>query len=101
MPDNPLKTMMKLDPKLTDHLKATEEFVYADGALSRKFKLLIGMAFDASHGAVGGVHGLARRAMEAGATKDEIIEALRVAYLFGGIGSVYIGSEGLKGLFPE
>jgi len=32
-------------------------FVFADGALPKKFKLLIGMAFDASHGAVGGVKG--------------------------------------------
>jgi alkylhydroperoxidase/carboxymuconolactone decarboxylase family protein YurZ len=101
MPDHPLKTMMKLDPKLAENLKANEEFVYADGALPRKFKLLIVMAFDASHGAIGGVKGLALRAMEAGATKEEITEALRVAYLLGGVGSVYIASQALKEVFPE
>ena len=101
MPDHPLKTMMELDPKLVENLNATEEFVFADGALPKKFKLLIGMAFDASHGAVGGVKGLALRAKKAGATKEEIIEALRVAYLFGGVGSAYIASQGLTGIFPE
>jgi alkylhydroperoxidase/carboxymuconolactone decarboxylase family protein YurZ len=101
MPDHPLKTMRSLDPKLTDHLAATEDFVYADGALPKKMKLLIAMAFDASDGAIDGVRGLASRAIEAGATKEEIIETLRVAYLFGGIGSVYIASQGLKALFPD
>jgi len=101
MPDHPLKTMRSLDPKLIGHLAATEEFVYADGALPPKIKLLIAMAFDASHGAIDGVRGLASRAMKAGATKEEIIETLRVAYLFGGIGSVYIASQGLRELFPE
>jgi alkylhydroperoxidase/carboxymuconolactone decarboxylase family protein YurZ len=75
--------------------------VYSDGALPRKFKLLIALAFDASHGAVGGVKGLALRAMEAGATKEEITEALRVAYLLGGVGSVYIASQALKEVFPD
>jgi alkylhydroperoxidase/carboxymuconolactone decarboxylase family protein YurZ len=57
------------------------------------------MAFDAADGAVGGVRGLAQRAMNEGATKEEIGEALRVAYLMKGVGSLYIGSQGLKDLF--
>jgi alkylhydroperoxidase/carboxymuconolactone decarboxylase family protein YurZ len=101
MPDHPLKTLMELDPKLVQNLNATEDYIYADGALPKKFKLLMGMAFDASHGAVGGVRGLALRAMKAGATKEEILEALRVAYLLGGVGSAYIASQGLTGIFPE
>jgi alkylhydroperoxidase/carboxymuconolactone decarboxylase family protein YurZ len=101
MPYNPLTMMMKLDPQFMKILNATEELVYFDGALPKKFKLLMGMAFDASHGAIEGVKGLALRAMQAGATKEEIIEALRVAYLFGGVGSAYIASQGLNGLFPE
>jgi alkylhydroperoxidase/carboxymuconolactone decarboxylase family protein YurZ len=63
-------------------------------------KLLIAMAFDASHGAIGGVKGLASRAMQAGATKEEIVEVLRVACHLGGVGSIYIASQALKELFP-
>jgi hypothetical protein len=48
MPEHPLKTMRSLDPRLIDHLAATEEFVYADGALPPKIKLPIAMAFDAA-----------------------------------------------------
>jgi alkylhydroperoxidase/carboxymuconolactone decarboxylase family protein YurZ len=100
MPDNPLSTAMKVDPKLVEHMRASDDLVFANGALSRKVKLLMAMAFDAADGAVGGVRGLAQRAMNEGATKEEIGEALRVAYLMKGVGPVYIASQGLKELFP-
>ena len=54
----------------------------------------------AADGAVGGVRGLAQRAISEGATKEEIGEALRVAFLMKGVGSLYIGSQGLRELFP-
>ena len=100
MPENPLSTAMKVDPKLVEHMKSTDEMVFADGALSKKVKLLMAMAFDAADGAVGGVRGLAQRAISEGATKEEIGEALRVAFLMKGVGSLYIGSQGLRELFP-
>jgi alkylhydroperoxidase/carboxymuconolactone decarboxylase family protein YurZ len=99
MPENPLTTAMKIDPKVVEHMRSTDEWIFADGALPRKVKLLMAMAFDAAHGAVGGVRGLAQRAINEGATKEEIGEALRVAYLMNGVGSLYIGSQGLKELF--
>jgi alkylhydroperoxidase/carboxymuconolactone decarboxylase family protein YurZ len=46
------------------------------------------------------VRGLARRAVAAGATREEVGEALRVAYLLNGVGPVYIGSQGLNEIFP-
>ncbi|MGO9411945.1 MAG: carboxymuconolactone decarboxylase family protein [Spirochaetia bacterium] len=100
MPENPLSAAMKIDPHLVEHMRTTDDWVFADGALSKKVKLLIAMAFDAAHGATGGVRGLAERAMKEGATKEEIAEVLRVAYVMNGVGPVYIGSQGLKDLFP-
>jgi alkylhydroperoxidase/carboxymuconolactone decarboxylase family protein YurZ len=100
MPENPLNTATKIDPKVVEHMKTTDDWVFADGALPKKVKLLMAMAFDAAHGAVGGVRGLAQRAMNEGATKDEVSEALRVAYLMNGVGPIYIASQGLKELFP-
>ena len=96
MPEHPLATMMKLDPSYMDELKKVEEIVYSDGALPRKIKFLIALAFDAAHGATTGVSALARRAMGAGATTQEIAETLRVAAHLGGIGSLYTASEALK-----
>jgi len=100
MPENPLNTAMKIDPKVVEHMKTADDWVFADGALPKKVKLLIAMAFDAAHGAIGGVRGLAQRAMNEGATKEEISEALRVAYVMNGVGPIYIASQGLKELFP-
>jgi alkylhydroperoxidase/carboxymuconolactone decarboxylase family protein YurZ len=54
------------------------------------------MALDASKGAEGGVRALAKSALQAGATKDEIAETLWVAHYIAGVGSVYTSAQGLK-----
>jgi alkylhydroperoxidase/carboxymuconolactone decarboxylase family protein YurZ len=98
MPDHPLSTMRKLDPDFMKRVDDMDALVYADGALPRKFKLLIAMAFDAADGAPGGVRHLAEQALKAGATKPEIAEALRVAFHLSGAGSLYVASFALKDL---
>ena len=96
MAEQPLKVFEKIDPALLKRVEDASEFAFADGALQRKFKLLIAMALDAAHGAVGGVQALARQAMQAGATKEEIAETLRVAQYVSGVGSVYTAAHALK-----
>ena len=99
MVEHPLKTLEKLDPELLRLVQDTQQFALSDGALPRKSKLLIALALDAAHGAVEGVKSLAQAAIRAGATKEEIAEALRVAQYIGGVGSVYTASRALKELF--
>jgi alkylhydroperoxidase/carboxymuconolactone decarboxylase family protein YurZ len=101
MPDHPLKTLHSLDPELMKHLDGCQDLFYGDGALPRKFKLLIALAFDAAHGADRGVLALARAAMRAGATKAEIAEAIRVAYHLTGVGTLYTAALGLKEIVAE
>lgn len=101
MAEHPLATMMKVDPGLMDLLKTADEAVYGDGALPRRTKLLIALAFDAAHGAANGVKALAQSALKAGATRQEIGEAVRVAYHLAGVGSVYTASQGLKEVFAQ
>lgn len=96
MSDNPLATMQKLDPEFLDHLQKTNALIFADGALSKKTKLLIALAFDAAYGAEGGVQSLAKAATAEGATKEEITEALRVAYHLSGVGAIYTASRALS-----
>ena len=96
MPEDPLRVFEELDPELLKLVRQTSELALADGALPRKVKLLIAMALDAAHGAVGGVQALARMAMDAGATKQEIAEALRVAQYVSGAGSVYTAAHALR-----
>lgn len=101
MTEHPLKIYETLDPELLRHVENSRDFVFSDGALPRKFKLLIAMAFDASYGTVQGVKSLAQQAMDAGATKEEITEALRVAQHLSGVGCVYTAGQALKELFSQ
>jgi alkylhydroperoxidase/carboxymuconolactone decarboxylase family protein YurZ len=96
MPENPLKPFEDLDPELLKLVGDTSKLALGEGAIPKKYKLLMAMALDADHGAVGGVRALALQAIEAGATKAEIGEALRVAQYIGGVGCVYIAAQGLK-----
>jgi len=97
--ESPLKILEKLDPELLKLIENTNKFAFAEGSLPKKHKLLIAMALDASHGAIGGVKSLAQTAMQAGATREEIMEALRVALYVTGVGSVYTAANALKELF--
>jgi alkylhydroperoxidase/carboxymuconolactone decarboxylase family protein YurZ len=99
MSEHPARILEKLDPEFIKLVENISEFILTDGALSKKLKLLIAMALDASHRAVDGVKALVREAMEAGATKDEIMETLRVAQLVSGVGSIYGVAQALKELF--
>jgi alkylhydroperoxidase/carboxymuconolactone decarboxylase family protein YurZ len=100
MPEHPLKTLESLDPYLLKLVEDTRQSALGEGALPKKFKLLIALVLDASHGAVDGVASLARAAMQAGATKEEIAEALRVAQYITGVGSIYTASRALREVFP-
>ena len=99
MSEHPLKVFEKLDPELLNVVQKSNVFTFTDGALPKKFKLLIAMALDASIGSVDGVKSLAGQAMEAGATKEEITEALRVAQYICGVSTVYVAARAFKELF--
>jgi alkylhydroperoxidase/carboxymuconolactone decarboxylase family protein YurZ len=99
MAEHPLKIFEKLDPELLELVAETRDFALADGALPKKLKLLIAMALDASNGATEGVKALAQAAIQAGATKEEITEALRVVQYVCGAGSVYTAAHALAALY--
>jgi alkylhydroperoxidase/carboxymuconolactone decarboxylase family protein YurZ len=99
MAENPLKIIEKLDLELFKNVEATQTLALTDGVLPRKVKLLMAMALDASHGTVEGVKALTLQAMKAGATKEEIMETLRVAQYISGAGCVYCAAHAFKDLF--
>ena len=57
------------------------------------------MALDASNGTVERLKALTLQAMKAGATKEEIMETLRVAQYVSGVGCVYTAVHAYKDLF--
>jgi len=99
MAENPLKIIEKMDLELFKNVETTETLALADGVLPRKVKLLMAMALDASHGTAEGVKSLTLQAMKAGATKEEIMETLRVAQYISGVGCVYTAAHAFKDLF--
>ncbi len=81
--------------KMHDQL---DSMAFSDGRLSKRIKLLMAMAIDASHGKEGGVGVYARRAKEAGATDEEVFEAVRVATLISGTSGQTTALRGLDEL---
>jgi alkylhydroperoxidase/carboxymuconolactone decarboxylase family protein YurZ len=96
MADDPLKIYEDLDPDLRKLVKEISEFALSDGALPKKYKLLIAMALDAAHGAEKGVRALVQLALNAGATKEEVAETIRVVHYVSGVGGVYIAAHALE-----
>lgn len=100
MPEQPMMRYRTLDPEFAGLVHEAEELALADGALPRKTKLLIAMLFDAEHGATEGVQALARQALQAGATRQEILEALRVVEHLCGVGCLFTAAKVLEGVLP-
>jgi alkylhydroperoxidase/carboxymuconolactone decarboxylase family protein YurZ len=98
MPENPLKIIETQDPDLFKNVQDTRALALSDGALPSKTKLLMAMALDASLGTVDGVRSLALAALNAGATKEEIMETVRVAQFISGAGCVYTAARALEGI---
>jgi alkylhydroperoxidase/carboxymuconolactone decarboxylase family protein YurZ len=74
----------KNDPEFVDLLAADRDFALREGAIPAKYKMLMTMVIDALLAHDAGVAGIANRARDMGASEDEIKEAVRVAYLYGG-----------------
>lgn len=98
MERDPLEIIRKNDPAMYESITAGRKLVYNDGVIPTKYKLLIALALDASLGSEAGVKSLAGQAVKAGAVKEEIMEAIRVAYFITGVGSVYTAARGLDGI---
>jgi len=99
MSEHPLKVYERLDPALLKLVKENGDFAFSGNALPKKFKYLMVMAIDAVHGAPQGVKANAVAAMQAGATKEEIMETLRILQYVCGAGSVYVTAHALENVF--
>ncbi len=87
---------MDQDPELFTLLESTRELAFVEEGIPLKYKFLLAMALDAANGSTDGVKFLAIQAMQAGATKEEIMQAIRITQYIFGVGSVYTASEALK-----
>jgi alkylhydroperoxidase/carboxymuconolactone decarboxylase family protein YurZ len=101
MGQNPLDAYKEYDPKTIECYKSLQDLTYGEGVLTAKFKMLIALAIDVEHGAMQGAIMLGRRAIAIGASKEEIIEVLRVSYQIGGNRALFTSAQVLQALFKQ
>ena len=99
MSSNPLDVIKDADAALFEQVTNVRELAFQEGALSQKHKILIALAIDTVEHSEGGIRSLAMQALQAGATREEIMETLRVAYHICGVGCIYAAARGLQGVF--
>jgi alkylhydroperoxidase/carboxymuconolactone decarboxylase family protein YurZ len=96
---NPFDGYRKMDPELIKVFENLQDLAFSEVELPKKLKSLIDMAIDVDNGAVQGVVALGKKAIAVRATKEEIIETLRVVYHIGGTGELYTSAITLQNLF--
>lgn len=96
-----LKAIKNLSPDFVDLIRDMDDVILTDGALDRKTKRLIALACVCIRSCDDCVYPQARVAKNYGATREEIIEAVQVAVLTGGVPSWSIAKKGLIDLFTE
>lgn len=79
------KKLADTDPDLHEMILRLDQFIWDDGALSRKTKKLIAIAIATSMRDQHAIRAQMAGAKSLGVTKDEVEEALRVAYLLAGM----------------
>ena len=92
---DPLRELKKINPSLAENMYRNKKTAFSEGVIPIKYKYLIAMALDASHGTSEGVATLSKLAIDKGANEQEIAEVLEVLHYICGGGSIYTASVGL------
>ena len=93
---DPLDIIRDRDIKLYNLIKEMESTSMGEGSIPTKYKILMILALDASHGAVNGVKALYGAAKAIGVTDDEINDAIRVATFVSGAAAAYTVADALS-----
>lgn len=96
-----LKAIKDLDPEMIKLIHEMDKIILEDGALDKKTKRLIALACICIRSCEDCVYPQAKVAKNYGATKEEILEAVNVAVLTGGVPSWSIAKRGIAQLFEE
>jgi len=88
-------------PALAVIIRDMDKVINTDGALDRKTKRLIALACVSVRMCEGCIYPQAKVAKNCGATREEIMEALNIAVLTGGVPSWSTARTGITELFEE
>jgi len=83
-----VSNLEKSDPKLFQTVASLFDLAMMPGELDAKTKILIALAIDAFAGSSEGVRSLSGAARGMGITDGQIAEALRIAYMISGNGTL-------------
>lgn len=89
------RELEKSDPDLFNLMMKLDQMVWDDGALSRKTKKLIAIAIAAALRDQHAIKAQMQGAHALGVTKDEVEEALRVAFLLAGM-PAYVNGKAIE-----
>jgi len=100
VPDT-LKAIHDHNPQLVELIENLDKVLLEDGALDKKTKRLIALACVATRMCEDCIYPQAKVAMNYGATKEEILEAMQVCIITGGVPTFSVAKKGLNKLFRE
>ena len=92
----PMQTLVKFDPEAASFYEHCDRVILSDGALPAKYKMMLVMCIGAVRMCSECVSQSMRAALNLGATRREILEALRVAFVSGGAQTVRAAKEALE-----
>lgn len=96
-----LEAIKEFHPDLAVMIREMDRVMVTDGALDKKTKRLIALACVAVRMCGDCIYPQAKVAKNFGATKEEIIEAINVAVLTGGVPCWSVAKDGISKLFKE
>ena len=83
-------------PELLKTVTGLRETVLVEGALSLKTKTLMMMLCDALLAHPNGVANIAKQARDLGASEEEIVETLAIAFMMGGMPGLVTGTNAFR-----
>ena len=87
------------DPAMHEAILKLDNYIWADGALSRKHKKLIAIAIATAMRDEHALHAQLQGAKQLGVTMPEVEEALRVAFMLSGMPSYVYGKSKAAEIF--
>jgi AhpD family alkylhydroperoxidase len=96
-----MKLVKELDPKSVEFYEFCDKVVQEDGALPAKFKLMLVMAMGAQKHCRECVSSAMKGAINRGASREELVEAIRVIFVAGGAQAVAACREAIEELLKK
>ncbi|HID18362.1 TPA: carboxymuconolactone decarboxylase family protein [Candidatus Bathyarchaeota archaeon] len=97
----PAAVFVKLDPTSAAFYEQCDKVILSDGALSAKYKMLLVMCISATRMCDDCVTQSMKAALNLGATREEILEALRVTFVTSGAQTVQVAKKALETILAK